>query len=102
MDLLTRLPGLRWLSAGQLDGMTDSVIKVTEKKLFHLLAGLATDSFQHWMEHGNLRELESVDLDSSDNLSEDTLQKFLQGYGSQLKGKKLRVGEVYHDTTESS
>ena len=28
MDVLTRIPALRWLSAGQLDGMTDNVLKV--------------------------------------------------------------------------
>ena len=26
LDTLTRIPGLVWLSAGQLDGMTDSVL----------------------------------------------------------------------------
>ena len=28
MDVLTRIPALRWLSAGQLDAMTDNVMKV--------------------------------------------------------------------------
>ena len=31
LDTLTRIPGLVWLSAGQLDGMTDSVL--TQVKL---------------------------------------------------------------------
>ena len=28
MDVLTRIPAIRWLSAGQLDAMTDNVMKV--------------------------------------------------------------------------
>lgn len=28
MDILPRIPAIRWLSAGQLDGMTDAVMKV--------------------------------------------------------------------------
>ena len=41
LDFLPRIPAIRWLSAGQLDGMTDTVLKVgqrqekkIEKKLF--------------------------------------------------------------------
>ena len=41
------------------------------------------------MEHGNLKELRAIDLDSSDNLSEEMLQKFITVYGPQLHG--LRV-----------
>lgn len=37
-DMLTRLPGLRFLSAGQLNGLNDSVLKT-------------------WMEQGNPRNL---------------------------------------------
>ena len=29
MDVLPRIPALQWLSAGQLDGMTDAVFKVS-------------------------------------------------------------------------
>ena len=39
------------------------------------------------MEHGNLKELRAIDLDSSDNLSEEMLQKFITVYGPQLHGK---------------
>lgn len=39
-DMLTRLPGLRFLSAGQLNGFNDSVLKA-------------------WMEVGNVRNLVS-------------------------------------------
>ena len=28
LDFLPRIPAIRWLSAGQLDGMTDTVLKV--------------------------------------------------------------------------
>lgn len=70
MDVLTRIPALRWLSIGQLDGMTDSVLK-------------------HWMEHGNLKELIALDLDSSDNLSEEIIFKFISVYGPQLQGLGL-------------
>lgn len=42
-DMLTRLPGLRFLSAGQLNGLNDSVLKT-------------------WMEAGNPRNL--VNLNS--------------------------------------
>lgn len=70
MDVLTRIPAIRWLSAGQLDGMTDNVLK-------------------HWMEHANLKELVSLDVDSSDNLTEDVLFQFINTYGPQLQGLAL-------------
>lgn len=41
IDMLTRLPGLRFLSAGQLNGFNDSVLKA-------------------WMESGNPRNLVSI------------------------------------------
>ena len=31
LDILPRIPSIRWLSAGQLDGMTDSVMKVSQR-----------------------------------------------------------------------
>ena len=68
LDFLPRIPAIKWLSAGQLDGMTDTVLK-------------------HWMDHGNLKELKAIDFDSSDNLTEEMLQKFLTVYGPQLQGK---------------
>lgn len=70
LDVLPRIPAIRWLSAGQLDGMTDSVLK-------------------HWTDHANLKELIAVDLDASDNLTEEALQKFINAYGPQLKGLSL-------------
>lgn len=65
IDMLSRIPGLRFLSAGQLNGFNDSVLKA-------------------WMELGNPRNLIAVDLDSSDNLSDDVLHKFLSRHGHQL------------------
>lgn len=67
IDMLTRLPGLRFLSAGQLNGFNDSVLKA-------------------WMEAGNARNLVALDLDSSDNLSDDAIYKFLSKHGNQLWG----------------
>lgn len=66
-DMLTRIPGLRFLSAGQLNGFNDSVLK-------------------SWMEVGNVRNLVALDLDSSDNLTDDALYKFLSKHGHQLHG----------------
>lgn len=70
IDMLTRIPGLRFLSAGQLNGFNDSVLKA-------------------WTEVGNPRNLIALDLDSSDNLSDDALNKFLSRYGHQLYGLAL-------------
>ena len=41
------------------------------------------------MEHGNLKELIAIDLDSSDNLSEEIIFKFISIYGPQLQGMLL-------------
>ncbi|XP_016840568.1 F-box/LRR-repeat protein fbxl-1 isoform X3 [Nasonia vitripennis] len=65
VDMLTRIPSLRFLSAGQLNGFNDSVLKA-------------------WTEQGNPRNLLALDLDSSDNLTDDALHKFLSRHGHQL------------------
>lgn len=70
IDMLTRIPGLRFLSAGQLNGFNDSVLKA-------------------WTESGTARNMVALDLDSSDNLSDDALYKFLSKHGSQLWGLSL-------------
>ena len=57
---------------GQLDGLTDNV-------------------FKHWMDHANLKELISIDLDASDNLTEETLFSFVSAYGSQLQGNSINI-----------
>lgn len=62
--MLTRIPGLKFLSAGQINGFNDSVLKA-------------------WMESGNCRSLVSLDLDSSDNMSDEILGKFITRYGGQ-------------------
>jgi len=69
-DLLTRVPALQWLAAGQLDGMNDNVLS-------------------QWMVSGKCSSLRSLDLDSSDNISEDMLAKFIERFGSQLEGLAL-------------
>ncbi|XP_022916129.1 F-box/LRR-repeat protein 2 isoform X2 [Onthophagus taurus] len=76
-DLLTRIPGLRFFSAGQLNGFNDSVLKA-------------------WAEHGNPRNLIALDLDSSDNLSEEAIYKFISKYGGQLWG--LGISGMPHIT----
>ena len=38
------------------------------------------------MDHSNLKELISIDLDASDNLTEEMLFSFVNTYGSQLQG----------------
>lgn len=65
IDMLTRIPALRFLSAGQNNGFNDSVLKA-------------------WMEGTTARSLIALDLDSSDNLTDDGLQKFLARHGTQL------------------
>jgi len=70
IDILTRVPALQWLSAGQLDGMNDMVLT-------------------QWMNSGKCATLRALDLDSSDNVSEDMLGKFLERFGGQLEGLAL-------------
>lgn len=66
IDLLTRIPALRFLAAGQINGFNDSVLKA-------------------WTEAGNAaRSLISLDLDSSDNLTDDGIHKFVLRHGLQL------------------
>lgn len=67
IDLLTRIPTLKFLSAGQINGFNDSVLKA-------------------WSESGKtVQNLTALDLDSSDNLTDDGLHKFLQRHGPQLQ-----------------
>lgn len=68
--MLTKIPGLKFLSAGQINGFNDSVLKA-------------------WMEAGTCRSLISLDLDSSDNVSDEMLAKFVQRIGSQLQALVL-------------
>lgn len=68
--MLTKIPGLKFLSAGQINGFNDSVLKA-------------------WMEAGTCRSLISLDLDSSDNVSDEVLAKFIQRIGGQLQALVL-------------
>ncbi|KAF4532619.1 hypothetical protein B566_EDAN011532 [Ephemera danica] len=70
IDMLARIPGLRYLSAGEINGFNDAVMKA-------------------FMESGNPRSLIGLDLDSCDNLSDDALHKFLSRHGHQLSGLAL-------------
>jgi len=67
VDVLTRIPQLTWLSAGQLDGMCDFVLA-------------------KWIESGKVATLRTLDVDASDNLTEETLIKFVERFGDQLEG----------------
>lgn len=55
----------RFLRAGQINGFNDSVLKA-------------------WMEMGNPKTLIALDLDSSDNISDEALHKFISRHGGQL------------------
>ncbi|XP_031620016.1 F-box/LRR-repeat protein 2 isoform X2 [Contarinia nasturtii] len=66
IDLLTRIPALKFLAAGQNNGFNDSVLKA-------------------WSESGKTAQsLIALDLDSSDNLTDEGIHKFLQRHGPQL------------------
>ena len=41
------------------------------------------------MENANLQDLIALDLDGSDNLTEDILFKFISKYGAQMQGMIL-------------
>lgn len=66
IDLLTRIPALRFLSAGQINGFNDSVLK-------------------SWMEAGTAKNLIAFNLDASDNITDEGVGKFLTRYGNQLQ-----------------
>jgi hypothetical protein len=66
IDMLTRITTLKFLCAGQINGFNDSVLKA-------------------WMESGTCKSLISLDLDASDNLSDEILAKFITRYGVNLQ-----------------
>lgn len=68
--LLTRLPALRYLSAGLQDGFTDRVLK-------------------EYLEKGNLNSLVAVDFDSNENLTDEILLHFVKRCGPNLIGLRL-------------
>lgn len=65
IDLLTRIPALRFLAAGQINGFNDSVLKA-------------------WQEAGTAKTLIALSLDASDNITDEAVHKFLTRYGGQL------------------
>jgi len=69
-DILTRVPGLTWLSAGQLDGMNDEVMEA-------------------WMGSGKSANIRCLDLDRSDNVTEGSIRKFIETHQQQLEGLVL-------------
>ena len=63
---------------------TNCIIKIP---IFSLI--LSTIFFQHWVDNANLKELISLDVDASDNLTEEALFNFINVYGPQLKGRQI-------------
>lgn len=70
INVLCRIPALRYLSAGQQDGFTDVVLK-------------------EYMDKGNTKQLIAIDLDRNENLSEEMLLKFLKQQAFNCKGLQL-------------
>lgn len=70
VDLLTRIPALRYLSAGNQDGFNDTVMKA-------------------FMEQGSPKSLIALDLDGCSNLTDEILLKFCKVYGPYLHGLSL-------------
>lgn len=68
--LLTRIPSLRYLSAGQQDGFTDQVLK-------------------EYLEKGNIKSLVAVDFDCNENLTDEILLHFVKCIGPNLRGLRL-------------
>lgn len=68
--LLTRVPALRYLSAGQQDGFTDQVLK-------------------EYLEKGSIKSLVAVDFDSNENLTDEIMLHFVKCIGPNLKGLRL-------------
>ena len=69
-DLLTRVPGLRYLSAGQQDGFNDQVLK-------------------EFMSKGKIKDLIAFDVDRNANISEEMLLNFLRVQGPCLRGLQI-------------
>lgn len=68
--LLTRLPSLRYLSAGLQDGFTDRVLS-------------------EYLNKGNIKQLIALDLDSNENLTDEILLHFVKSTGPNLRGLRL-------------
>lgn len=69
-DLLTRVPGLRYLSAGQQDGFNDSVLR-------------------EFMTKGKIKDLIAFDVDRNANITEDMLLNFLRVQGPSIRGLQI-------------
>lgn len=83
-DLLTRVPGLRYLSAGQQDGFNDSVLR-------------------DFMTKGKVKDLIAFDVDRNANISEDMLLNFLRVQGPMIRGLQIsgmpHLSEQFWDQT---
>jgi hypothetical protein len=70
VHILTRVPTLRYLAAGQQDSFNDLVMK-------------------EFIEKGNFQSLIAFDVDRNENISEEMLTQFLKLQGSHLQGLQL-------------
>lgn len=70
VQLLTRVPALRYLAAGQQDAFNDLVMK-------------------EFIEKGNFQSLVAFDVDRNENISEEMLTQFLKLQGHHLQGLQL-------------
>ena len=68
--LLTRVPALRYLSAGSQDGFTDRVLR-------------------EYLEKGAIKALVAIDFDRNENLSDEVLLRFVRCVGPNLRGLRL-------------
>ena len=70
IHVLTRIPALKYLAAGQQDAFNDLVMK-------------------EFIEKGNYQSLIAFDVDRNENISEEMLIQFLKLQGSHVQGLQL-------------
>lgn len=98
VSILTRLPNLRWLSAGFLEGFTDQVAHLHPPSGQKGGRRLGVEVMEAWMESGATHHMYHLDLNTCDILNEAVLSDFIDRHGSQLKG--LNLGG-HHKLTEN-
>jgi hypothetical protein len=70
VTILTRLPHLRWLSAGFLENFNDKVMEA-------------------WLESGASANMRELDLNTCDSINEPLLSEFVSRHGPQITGLNL-------------
>ncbi|OWR43326.1 F-box/LRR-repeat protein 2 [Danaus plexippus plexippus] len=94
IDMLTRIPSLRFLSAGQINGFNDTVLKAwMEAGTARNLVALDVDASDNLSDEALVSEkngnLVALDVDASDNLSDEALHRFLSRHGGALHALAL-------------